>query len=89
VRNVAVTEVQLAAVLLLQPGDAAQQRGLAAARRAEQAHQLTGGDVEGDVIQRGEGAEAFLDRALSSARRVGQGSCDGSWTDLIKQMGPS
>lgn len=78
VRNVAVAEVQLATVLLLQTGDAAQQRGLAAARRAEQAHQLTGGDVEGDVIQRSERAEAFLYAAHFHRRTgVGQGSCDG------------
>jgi hypothetical protein len=78
VRDVAIAEVQLAAVLFFQTGDAAQQRGLAAARRAEQAHQLTGGDVEGDVIQRGESAEAFLHAAHFHRRTgVGQGSCDG------------
>ncbi|MCY1175690.1 hypothetical protein D9M73_159390 [compost metagenome] len=46
VGNVAITEVQLAAVLLLQTGDAAQQGGLATARRPQQTHQLTGRHVE-------------------------------------------
>ncbi|MNS63523.1 hypothetical protein D3C72_966190 [compost metagenome] len=78
VRDIAIAEVQLAAVLLFQTGDATQQRGLAAARRAEQAHQLTGGDVEGHIIQRGESAEAFLYAAHFHRRTgVGQGSCDG------------
>ena len=39
------------AVGLVEPGDEVQQRRLAAARRAEQADELAGGDVEDDVVE--------------------------------------
>ncbi|MNY55670.1 hypothetical protein D3C86_1916660 [compost metagenome] len=75
--HVAIAEVQLAAVLLLKAGDAAQQGGFAAARRTEQTHQLPCGHVQGHVIQRSEGAEAFLHAAhFHRGAGVGQGSCD-------------
>ncbi|MNF99832.1 hypothetical protein D3C84_827490 [compost metagenome] len=77
VGNVAIAQVQLAAVLLLQTGDAAQQGGLATARRPQQTHQLTGRHVEGHVIQRGEGAKTLLYTAhFHRCAGVGQGSCD-------------
>ncbi len=48
----------------------------ATARRPQEAHQLTGRHVKGDVIQRGERAEAFLHAAHFHRRAgVGQGSC--------------
>ncbi|MNZ71662.1 hypothetical protein D3C78_900280 [compost metagenome] len=61
--DVAIADVQGATVLAFEAGDAAQQRGLATAGRAEQAHQFTGGDVEGDILQGGKGAEALVDTA--------------------------
>ncbi|MNO59880.1 hypothetical protein D3C76_504770 [compost metagenome] len=61
--DVALTDVQLAAVLAFEAGDAAQQRGLAATGWAEQAHQLARGDVQGDIVKRREGAEALVDIA--------------------------
>jgi hypothetical protein len=46
---------------LLQAGNDAQQRRLAAARGAEQRHQLTGGKVQRHIAQGGEVAEALVD----------------------------
>mmetsp|Transcript_1013 Transcript_1013/g.2513 ORF Transcript_1013/g.2513 Transcript_1013/m.2513 type:complete len:443 (-) Transcript_1013:3285-4613(-) len=50
-----------AAVGLLQAGDDAQQRGLAAARGAEQRDQLAAGEFQADVTEGGEVAEALVD----------------------------
>ncbi|MNG04823.1 hypothetical protein D3C84_879830 [compost metagenome] len=50
-------------ILALQAGDAAQQGGLAATRRPEQAHQLTGLDIQRNVIQRDESAETLFNAA--------------------------
>ncbi|MNE24560.1 hypothetical protein D3C80_1178540 [compost metagenome] len=61
--DVAVADVQGAAVLALEAGDATQQGGLAAAGGAKQAHQFTGSDVEGNIVQGGKGAEALVDTA--------------------------
>ncbi|MNW02676.1 hypothetical protein D3C71_1985000 [compost metagenome] len=75
--NVTIPQVQLTAVLLFQTGNAAQQGGFATTRRAQQAHQLPRRHVEGNVIQRGKGAKAFLHAAhLHRGAGVGQGSCD-------------
>ena len=43
----------------LEAGNHAQRRGLAAARRTQQAHHLAGFDVEVDVVDRGERAEVL------------------------------
>jgi len=59
VRDVAPGQHDGAAVLALEAGDGAQQGGLAAARGAQQAHQLPGADVERDVRQRGVAAKAL------------------------------
>ena len=48
-----------AGVLRLQAGDHAQQRGLAAARGAEEADELALLHLQRDVVERGEGAEAL------------------------------
>ncbi|MNI81573.1 hypothetical protein D3C73_1382000 [compost metagenome] len=61
--DITVADIQGAAVLAFQAGDTAQQRGLATAGRAQQTHQFTGGDVEGDILQGGKGAEALVDVA--------------------------
>ncbi|MNF67457.1 hypothetical protein D3C84_492730 [compost metagenome] len=61
--NVTLADEQLATVLPLEPGNAPQQRGLAATGRPQQAHQLTGSDLEGDVIEGGECTEALVDAA--------------------------
>ena len=50
----------LAAVGVFQSGDDAQERGFAAAGRAEQGNEFAGGDVEVDVFQRVETAEVFV-----------------------------
>ena len=53
----------LALARRLEPGDDAQERGLAAARGAEQHHELLVGDGQVDRMQRGEGAEAAWRRS--------------------------
>ncbi len=60
-RGVLAVEQHLAGVGLFQPGDDAQQRGLAAARGTEQGDQFAGGEIERDVVERVEGAEALVD----------------------------
>jgi hypothetical protein len=47
--------------LRLQAGDDAQQGGLAAARRAEEADELALGDIQLDVAQGGERSEVLAD----------------------------
>ena len=62
-----------ARVLHLEAGDHAQQRGLAAARRTEEADELALLDVERDVVERREGAEALgdaLDAQMDGAASV-------------------
>ncbi|MNE04034.1 hypothetical protein D3C80_965560 [compost metagenome] len=49
--DVGAVEAQLAAALVFQPGDNAQQRGFAGARRPQQRHHLTGGNIERDIVQ--------------------------------------
>ena len=74
--DIAITQVQRAVVLALKPRDAAQQRGLAAAGRPEQAHQLACGHLQRDVIQRGKGAKALAHIAhLHRHAGLGQSGC--------------
>src|SRR5262245_10613671 len=56
-RDVAAALLDPAGRLDVEPGDGAQERGLAAARRAQEADELALGDLERDVPERGEGAE--------------------------------
>ena len=60
-RDVLAVEHDGAAGRLLQSGNHAQQCGLAAARRAEQAHERTMRHVELDIVDGGEIAELFGD----------------------------
>ena len=60
-RDVAAADLDRAGVLHLEAGDHAQQRGLAAAGRPEEADELAALDLERDVIERREGAEALGD----------------------------
>jgi hypothetical protein len=53
--------VDRAGALCLEPGDDAQQRRLAAARRAEEADELAVADVERDLVQGDEAAEVLAD----------------------------
>ncbi|KAJ8138039.1 hypothetical protein OY671_008748, partial [Metschnikowia pulcherrima] len=65
-----------AAVSALQPGDGAQQRGLAAARGAQQAHQFAGADIQRHIRQRRVATEALdeiADRKKAPASRSGSG----------------
>ena len=71
-RDVAPGELDAAGGLHLEPGDDAQQRGLAAARRPEKADELALGDVEVDVRQRGEGAELLADAGQPQVRGARQ-----------------
>ena len=56
--------------LRIETGDRAQQRGLAAAGRAEEADELAGHHIQRDVIQRRECAE-FLDEVAHA--QIGRG----------------
>ena len=67
----------LAGVGLLEPGDHAQQRRLAAAARAEQRGQRAGRDLERDVVERDEVAEPLRDCAATMLRRFPPGSDQG------------
>ena len=58
-----------ALVLRVEAGDGAQQRGLAAAGRPEEADELAAPDLEIDRLQGGEGAEA-LPQALDAQKRL-------------------
>ena len=60
-RDVAPGQFDAPGGLRLQPGDDAQQRGLAAARRAQEADELALGDLQVDVAQRREAAEILAD----------------------------
>ena len=60
-RDVAPGQFDAPGALHLEPGDDAQQRGLAAARGPEEADELALGDVQVDVAQRGEAAEVLAD----------------------------
>jgi hypothetical protein len=60
--HIAVAEVDRAAGRRLQPGDAAQQGGLAAARGTEQEKQLAGFDHKPDAVQSADFSEVFHDR---------------------------
>ena len=59
--RVLAVEQHLAGVRRLQPGDDAQQRGLARARQTQQRDQLAGLDVQVDIVERNEVAEPLAD----------------------------
>src|SRR5262249_6867675 len=59
--DVAALDRDRARVRLLEPGDHAQQRRLAAAARAEERRQLPARHRQRDVVERGERAEALRD----------------------------
>ena len=69
VRHVAPADLDHAFVLRVEAGDRAQQRGLAAAGGPEEADELALLDVERDVLQRGELAEALVQVADAQERR--------------------
>ena len=56
-----VAEVDLAGRRRLEPGDDAEQRGLAAAGRAEEGHELPLLDLEHDIAKRNDAAELLAD----------------------------
>ena len=59
--RVLAVEQDLALVGELEPGDDAQERGLAAARGPEQRHQLAGRERQAHVVERDEAAERLAD----------------------------
>jgi hypothetical protein len=61
VRGVDALDLDRSRVSMLEPGDDAQQRGLAAAARAEQRGELPGGDGDVHVLEGDEVAEALPD----------------------------
>ncbi len=75
---------------MLEAGEHAQQRGLAAARRADEDDELALGDVDGDAVQDLDGAEGFAKVAdryrshdgiplwLPVFRCAGSGTIDGT-----------
>ena len=69
-RDVAARLPHLAARLLLQPRDDAQQGGLAAARGPEEADELALADAQVDAVQRGEATELFADLAQIQEKLV-------------------
>jgi hypothetical protein len=69
----APAETDLARVGLVEPGDEAEQRGLATAGRAEQREQLAVADRQVDAVHRGGGAEA-LDQPGDGDVGHGQGA---------------
>ena len=69
VRDVAPGDLDHALVLRIEAGDRAQQRGLAAAGRPEEADEVALLHVERDVLERGELAEAFRQVADAQKRR--------------------
>ena len=69
VRHVAPADLDHALVLRVEARDRAQQRGLAAAGRPEEADELALVDVERDVLQRGELAEMLVQVADAQERR--------------------
>jgi len=77
--DVAPGQLDAPGALCLQPGDDAQQRGLAAARRAEEADELTLGDLEMDVAKRCEAAKVLADagqlQVTGAAVRAARGLC--------------
>ena len=60
VGDVALADEDLAVGDVLEPGDHPQQRRLAAARRADEDEELAVGDLERDVVDRGDAAEVLL-----------------------------
>ena len=65
----------LPSVGVLEAGDDAQQRGLAAAGRAQQRDELARGELEADVVERDEVAERLADAADFNAH-----GASGSWS---------
>ena len=60
-KRIHAVELHLAVVRPVEPGDNAQQRGLARSGRAEQRQELAGVDLQIDPVQRREVAEPFAD----------------------------
>ena len=61
VADVGAVEAQLAAALAFQPGNDAQQRGLAGTGRPEQRHHLAGSNIERDIVQYLGATEGLVD----------------------------
>jgi predicted metal-dependent HD superfamily phosphohydrolase len=61
VADLAGADADLAAADLFEAGDHAQQRGLAAARWADENHELPVGDIDAEVLDDVDRAEALLD----------------------------
>ena len=61
VRGVLAIDDDLARIRKVEPGDDAQERRLSAPRRAEQRHELAGGDVDAHPVERDEAAEGLAD----------------------------
>ena len=57
--HVLAVDLDAAGIGRLQPGQQAEQRGLAAARAAQQGEQLAAGDLEIDIVDGDDGAEAL------------------------------
>ena len=75
-RDVLAVEQDAALVRRLEAGEQAQQRGLAAAGRAEQREELALEDVERQAVDRGDAAEALADGLEPHQRprgRIGPG----------------
>ena len=58
-RDVLAAQQDLAGIRRLEPGEHAQQRGLAATGRPQQRKKFSGADVERELVDRGEAAEAL------------------------------
>jgi len=56
-------KLNLSSVGILQSSDNPQQSRLTTAGRAKQSHQFTGLDIQIDIVERSEGAEALAKRA--------------------------
>ncbi len=69
-RDVEPLQHDLPRIRVLEARDHAQQRRLAAAGRAEQRDELTRGEIERDVVERGELAEAFVQITNGDAHLV-------------------
>ena len=75
VGRVLAVEQDAAVGRVLEAGDDAQQRRLAAARRAEQRDELAGRELEADIVERDEVAERLADVADFDAH-----GASGSWS---------
>jgi hypothetical protein len=69
-RDVLAAKQDAALVRRFETREHAQQRGLAAATRAEQREKFASGNIERDAVDRAEGAEFFHDALDSEQRHV-------------------